>query len=132
MTQPDAQEAITAAIATADEAFGYEVKLIRLVDGESTYSLRMVAHYSEHPSYDAATALVTQRRNTARAIAILAALRATLASAVVTDDLIELGLIGIRERDAQGWSDEDEDQINRELTRAVLTAALTGEAADHG
>ncbi len=41
-----------------------------------------------------------------------------------SDDLVALGVAGIQRRDAEGWGDEDEDQINRELARAVLMAVL--------
>lgn len=50
--------------------------------------------------------------------------RAPLASTAVTDDIVALGVAGIQRRDAEGWSDEDEDQINRELAKAVLIAVL--------
>lgn len=52
------------------------------------------------------------------------AVRAPLASIAVSGDLVAIGVAGIQRRDAEGWSDEDEDQINRELARAVLIAAL--------
>lgn len=52
------------------------------------------------------------------------AVRAPLALTAVTDDLVALGVDGIQRRDAEGWGDEDEDQINRELARAVLVAVL--------
>jgi hypothetical protein len=53
------------------------------------------------------------------------AIRAPLAPAAITDDLVARGVTGIQRRDAEGWSDDqDEDQINRELARAVLVGVL--------
>lgn len=54
-------------------------------------------------------------------------LRAALAPIAITDDLVAIGVAGIQRRDAEGWADEDEQQINHELARAVLMAVLGAE-----
>lgn len=55
---------------------------------------------------------------------MLGFVRASLATLAVTDDLVALGVAGIQRRDAEGWGDEDEDQINLELAKAVLAGVM--------
>lgn len=74
MTAHSVRDEIADAIDQADRSFGFEIKLIRLVDGESTYRLTMSEGVSEHGSYDDAAELMGKRRAAARADAILAAI----------------------------------------------------------
>jgi len=69
------EEAITAAIAKADEDFGYRFNLTRLVDGEETHTLFMDGFEPvEFDDRDDGYRLIAERRNKARATAVLAAL----------------------------------------------------------
>jgi len=67
--------AITDAIGKADTAFGYSFNLTRLVDGEETHTLTMPGHDRvDFDDRDEGYALIAERRNRARADAVLAAL----------------------------------------------------------
>jgi hypothetical protein len=69
------EEAITAAIAKADEDFRYSFNLTRLVDGEETHTLFMDGFEPvEFDDRDDGYRLIAERRNKARATAVLAAL----------------------------------------------------------
>lgn len=71
----DLVEKIAIAIESADAAFGYSIRLVRLVDGESTYSLTMPGHDEAlFSSYDDAAEEMADTRKYARARAVLAAL----------------------------------------------------------
>jgi len=70
-------EAITAAIGKADEDFGYRFNLTRMVDGEETHTLFMNGFEPvEFDDRDDGYRLIAERRNKARADAVLAAIRA--------------------------------------------------------
>jgi len=67
--------AITDAIGKADAAFGYSFNLTRLVDGEETHTLTMPGHDRvDFDDRDEGYALIAERRNRARADAVLTAL----------------------------------------------------------
>lgn len=69
------REEIARAIQEADDAFGYNLRLTRLVDGESTYTLTMPGHEPVQVSeMDEGYAIIAERRNKCRADAIQNAL----------------------------------------------------------
>jgi len=66
---------IADAITDVDATFGFEIKLVGLVDGESTYRLRMEGcEGATFPDYDDAAEAMRRRRDQRRADAILGAL----------------------------------------------------------
>jgi len=71
------REAVAKAIGDADGAFGYSCNLTRLVDGAATYTLTMPGYEpADFDSIDDAHLVITERRNAARADAILSTLSA--------------------------------------------------------
>lgn len=71
------REAVAKAIGVADAAFGYSCNLTRLVDGIATYTLTMAGHEpAEFDSINDAHLVIAERRNAARADAILSTLSA--------------------------------------------------------
>lgn len=69
------RKAIAAAIAKADESFGYSFNLTRLVDGEETYTLLMSGFEpAKFENRDDGYRLIAERRNAARSDAVIAAL----------------------------------------------------------
>ncbi|WP_428968241.1 hypothetical protein ACQR50_10315 [Sphingomonas sp. Xoc002] len=71
------REAVAKAIGDADAAFGYSCDRTRLVDGVATYTLTMSGHGpAEFDSIDDAHLVIAERRNAARADAILSTLSA--------------------------------------------------------
>lgn len=75
MSNPDHRSKIVRAIAEADAAFGFSIKLIRLNEGVAVHRLEMDEGVSEHPSHGDALELAMSRRDQARADAIILALR---------------------------------------------------------
>lgn len=74
---PELVERIAAAISDADARFGFRCHLTRLIDGEATYTLTIAGcSPMEFPGHDEAMEYVGERKDRARAEAVIAALRA--------------------------------------------------------
>jgi hypothetical protein len=77
VAETNTRNRIARAIEDADRAFGYSMKLTRLVDGEATYTLSIDSEDgpTEHPSAADCYDRIEEVKNRLRADAVLAALQ---------------------------------------------------------